>query len=150
MSFLAARVKSLEATERMGSSTSRWRRLVLGLAAAAPLVIATGCDCRAMVTAKSTVLGDVRVQIAGGKGLCGGAPNIGDLEVFRGPSQLVWSAAFAASSNYPSVSEIKYGTLPPGFTETQPATPIAVNDTLEFRVHGPGFRGGVSLVVTAP
>jgi hypothetical protein len=112
--------------------------------------IATGCDCRATVTAKSTVLGDVRVQIAGAKGLCGGAPGLGDFEVYRGPSELVWSAAFASSRNYQPVGELKYGTLPPGFTEEKPPAPIAVNDTLEFRVHGPGFRGGVSLVVTAP
>ena len=47
------------------------------------------------------------------------------------------------------VREITYGTPPPGFKEDKPAAPLAPNDALEFRVHGPGFRGGVSLVVTA-
>ena len=153
MSSSASRVRLMNVTSREGSSRPRWRRLaalVVAAVAAAPLSIATGCDCRATVTAKSTVLGDVRVQIAGAKGLCGGTPGLGDIEVYRGPSELVWAAAFGSSSNYPAVGEIKYGALPAGFTEERPAAPIAVNDTIEFRVHGPGFRGGVSLVVTAP
>lgn len=118
--------------------------LVVGLAGAA------GCDCRAKVTAMSTVLGDVRVQIAGAGGLCGGAPALGDVEVVRGTSEVVWSAAFPGSSNYPIVREIKYGTPPPGFTEEKPAAPLAPHDAIEFRVHGPGLRGGVSVIVTAP
>ena len=121
----------------------------MAAAAFVGLAGAAGCDCRAKVTAMSTVLGDVRVQIAGAGGLCGDAPAIGDLEVIRGSSEVVWSAAFPASSNYPVVREIAYGVPPPGFKEDKPAAPLSPNDTIDFRVHGPGFRGGVSLVVTA-
>ncbi|HEY3500732.1 MAG TPA: hypothetical protein VGK73_38840 [Polyangiaceae bacterium] len=116
---------------------------------AAALLVATACDCRATVTPKSTVLGDVRVEIAGSKGMCGGDPTIGDFEVYRGSSELVWAAAFITSSEYPTVHQIKYGTPPPGFTEQKAAAPLAANDSIEFRVHGPGFRGEVRLVVKA-
>jgi hypothetical protein len=131
-----------------GTSGTQARRLIAA-AALFGLAGAVGCDCRAKVTAMSTVLGDVRVQIVGAGGLCGGTPALGDFEVVRGSSEVVWSAAFPASSNYPIVGEIKYGTPPPGFTEEKPAAPLAPNDAIEFRVHGPSLRGGVALVVTA-
>jgi hypothetical protein len=97
------------------------------------------------------VLGDVRVRIAGGGGLCGSTPGVGDFEVYRGPGagELVWEGAFSGSETYPVVQELKYGTPPPGFTEGKPAAPLRANDALEFRIHGPGFRGGVQLTVTA-
>jgi hypothetical protein len=121
------------------------------MAATGGLAGLSACDCRAKVMATSTVLGDVRVQIASGGGLCGGAPALGDFEVYRGPdaTELVWQASFAGSSQFPAVAELKYGSAPAGFTESQPALPLHVDDTIEFRVHGPGFRGGTRLAVTA-
>src|SRR4051812_15684087 len=120
---------------------------LLIVAAVAALAGLAGCDCRAKVTAMSTGLGDVRVQIAGAGGSCGGAPAGGGVEGIRGSAGGGWSAAVPASSNSPVIRDITYGTVPPGLKEDKPAAPLAPNDALEFRVHGPGFRGGVSLVV---
>jgi hypothetical protein len=149
---VSARASMPAGSTRMGSMR-RGRRSVgalLALVAVSGSFLATGCDCRATVTPRSPVLGDVRVEIAGSEGLCGGDPSIGDVEVYRGSTELVWAAAFNGSSNYPTVREIKYGSPPPGFTEQKAPVPLAVNDTIHFRVHGPGFRGDVSMVIRAP
>ena len=83
----------------------------------------------------------VAIQPGGG---CAANPKVTSVEIYkRGAYEQRWAVGASAPS---VLQQVTYGTVPPGFYLSIPATlPIRSGDSVAVSIRGPGLVGGIEL-----